>query len=58
MSSIFRLSTTSVCSEDYLETTRLLDSSIVVGSQSAPLAGHDLELMSYYADAFEKGVRR
>ncbi len=41
-------------SEEYPETVRLLDSSIVVGSQSAPLAGQDLKLMEYYADAFEK----
>jgi perosamine synthetase len=41
-------------SEVYPETTRLLDNSLVVGSQSAPLAGQSLELMRYYADAFEK----
>ena len=40
--------------EEYPQTTRLLDNSLVVGSQSAPLAGQDLELMHCYADAFEK----
>jgi perosamine synthetase len=40
--------------EKYPETTRLLDNSIVIGSQSAPLAGQDIELMRHYADAFEK----
>jgi dTDP-4-amino-4,6-dideoxygalactose transaminase len=39
---------------EYPETTKLLDSSLVVGSQSAPLAGQDIELMHHYADAFEK----
>lgn len=47
-------STVEYRSERYPETTRLLDTSIVVGSQSAPLAGQDLELMHRYADAFEK----
>jgi hypothetical protein len=27
---------------------------MVIGSQSAPLAGQDIELMHCYADAFEK----
>ena len=40
--------------ETYPETTRLLDSSLVIGSQSAPLAGQSIELMRCYADAFEK----
>jgi perosamine synthetase len=40
--------------EKYPETTQLLDNSLVVGSQSAPLAGQDIELMHHYADAFEK----
>lgn len=40
--------------ETYPETINLLDSSLVVGSQSAPLAGQDIELMHHYADAFEK----
>jgi dTDP-4-amino-4,6-dideoxygalactose transaminase len=40
--------------EQYPETTRLLDNSMVIGSQSAPLAGQDIELMHCYADAFEK----
>jgi hypothetical protein len=40
--------------EEYPETSKLLDNSLVVGSQSAPLAGQDLELMHHYADAFEK----
>jgi dTDP-4-amino-4,6-dideoxygalactose transaminase len=40
--------------EEYPETTRLLDNSLVVGSQSAPLAGQDIQLMHHYADAFEK----
>jgi dTDP-4-amino-4,6-dideoxygalactose transaminase len=40
--------------EVYPVTTQLLDNSIVIGSQSAPLAGQDLELMHYYGDAFEK----
>jgi len=40
--------------EEYPEATRLLDNSVVIGSQSAPLAGQDIELMHSYADAFEK----
>ncbi|MBX9601659.1 MAG: DegT/DnrJ/EryC1/StrS family aminotransferase [Bryobacteraceae bacterium] len=40
--------------ESYPATTKLLENSLVIGSQSAPLAGQDLELMRYYADAFEK----
>jgi perosamine synthetase len=40
--------------EAYPETVSLLDNSVVVGSQSAPLAGQDIELMHHYADAFEK----
>ena len=40
--------------EAYPETTSLLDNSVVVGSQSAPLAGQDIQLMHRYADAFEK----
>jgi len=40
--------------EEYPETSRLLDSSLIVGSQSSPLVAQDLELMKYYADAFEK----
>jgi dTDP-4-amino-4,6-dideoxygalactose transaminase len=44
----------SYASEDYPETTRLLDSSFIVGSQSYPLFCQSLELAGYYADAFEK----
>jgi perosamine synthetase len=40
--------------EEFPETSKLLDNSLVVGSQSAPLAGQDIELMHRYADAFEK----
>jgi perosamine synthetase len=40
--------------EDYPRTRELLDNSIVIGSQSAPLAAQNLELMHYYGDAFEK----
>lgn len=40
--------------EKYPVTTQLLDSSLLLGSQSAPLAGQEIELMSYYAEAFEK----
>ncbi len=40
--------------EAYPVTTQLLDNSIVIGSQSAPLAGQDADLMRYYGDAFEK----
>jgi len=40
--------------EDYPRTRELLDNSIVVGSQSAPLAAQNLGLMRYYGDAFEK----
>ena len=44
----------SYVSEDYPETQRLLDSSLIIGSQSFPLFCQPLELMGYYADAFEK----
>jgi dTDP-4-amino-4,6-dideoxygalactose transaminase len=47
-------STVQYRNEEYPETTKLLDSSLVVGSQSAPLAGQNIELMHHYADAFEK----
>jgi dTDP-4-amino-4,6-dideoxygalactose transaminase len=40
--------------EKYPVTSQLLDNSIVIGSQSAPLAGQDIELMHSYADAIEK----
>lgn len=40
--------------ESYPVTEQLLDNSIVIGSQSAPLAGQEPELMCYYAAAFEK----
>jgi len=40
--------------EDYPRTRELLDNSIVIGSQSAPLAAQNLGLMRYYGDAFEK----
>jgi dTDP-4-amino-4,6-dideoxygalactose transaminase len=40
--------------DEYPETQRLLDSSLIVGSQSFPLFCQPLELMDYYADAFEK----
>ena len=47
-------STVQYRNEEYPETSKLLDNSLVVGSQSAPLAGQDIELMHRYADAFEK----
>jgi dTDP-4-amino-4,6-dideoxygalactose transaminase len=40
--------------EEYPATVGLLENSLVVGSQSAPLAGQDIELMERYGDAFEK----
>src|SRR5215469_754315 len=40
--------------EEYPVTAQLLDNSVVIGSQSAPLAGQDIELMHCYADAFQK----
>ncbi len=40
--------------EEYPVTKALLENSLVVGSQSAPLAGQPAELMRYYADAFER----
>jgi len=43
---------------EYPETQRLLDSSLVVGSQSFPLFCQPPELMSLYADAFEKVFAR
>ncbi len=49
-----RKSTVRYRDEKYPETVKLLDNSLVIGSQSAPLAGQDLELMHCYADAFEK----
>jgi len=47
-------STVEYRNERYPETVSLLDNSVVIGSQSAPLAGQDIELMHRYADAFEK----
>lgn len=44
--------------EEYPETQRLLDRSLVVGSQSFPLFCQPLELMGGYADAFEKVFAR
>lgn len=40
--------------EKYPQTEDLLNNSVVIGSQSAPLAGQDIELMYSYADAFDK----
>jgi dTDP-4-amino-4,6-dideoxygalactose transaminase len=40
--------------EDYPETRRLLDSSLIIGSQSFPLFCQPSELIGHYADAFEK----
>ncbi|MBI3990043.1 MAG: DegT/DnrJ/EryC1/StrS family aminotransferase [candidate division NC10 bacterium] len=40
--------------EEYPETKRLLDASIVIGSQSYPLFAQPLELMDRYAEAFQK----
>jgi dTDP-4-amino-4,6-dideoxygalactose transaminase len=40
--------------DHYPETRRLLDSSLIVGSQSFPLFCQPFELMGHYADAFEK----
>lgn len=39
---------------DYPETRRLLDSSLIVGSQSFPLFAQSEEIADAYADAFEK----
>ncbi|MFQ5898664.1 MAG: DegT/DnrJ/EryC1/StrS family aminotransferase [Candidatus Methylomirabilia bacterium] len=39
---------------DYPETRRLLDSSLIIGSQSFPLFCQPPELIDYYADAFDK----
>ena len=40
--------------DDYTETRRLLESSLIVGSQSFPLFCQPFELMGHYGDAFEK----
>ena len=40
--------------EDYPETIKLLDSSIVVGSEEYPLFPQKLELMEYYVEAFKE----
>lgn len=40
--------------EDYPETIKLLDGSIVVGSEEFPLYSQDLKLMDYYVQAFQK----
>ena len=40
--------------EEYPETVKLLNNSVVIGSQSVPLAGQSIELMHYYGDALEK----
>ena len=40
--------------EEYPETQKLLDNSIVIGSQSAPIVAQDLEVIDQFADAFEK----
>ncbi len=40
--------------EEYPVTKALLENSVVVGSQSAPLAGQPADLMRYYADAFDR----
>jgi len=40
--------------EDYPETVKLLDESIIVGAEYAPLYAQDLALMEYYVEAFRK----
>lgn len=42
--------------EDYPETCRLLDHSVVIGSQSYPLFPQPLELMEHWANAIEKVI--
>ena len=40
--------------EDYPETVKLLDESIIIGDEDAPLYSQDLDLMGYYVEAFRK----
>lgn len=40
--------------EDYPETQKLLDNSLVIGSQSAPIVAQDLDVIDQFAEAFEK----
>jgi hypothetical protein len=40
--------------EDYPETVKLLDESIIVGDEDTPLYSQGLELMAYYVEAFQK----
>ena len=40
--------------EEYPETQKLLDNSLVIGSQSAPIVAQDLDVIDQFADAFEK----
>lgn len=44
--------------EEYPNTKHLLDSSLVIGSQSYPLFAQPLDLMRYYAEAFLKVFSR
>ena len=40
--------------EDYPETVKLLDESLIIGDEDAPLYSQNLELMAYYVEAFKK----
>jgi len=40
--------------EDYPEALRLMDTSLVVNTETYPIYNQDLELMEYYAQAFRK----
>ena len=40
--------------EDYPETIRLLDQSLVLGGEQEPLYSQNLEVMEYYVAAIEK----
>ena len=40
--------------EDYPETVKLLDESIILGDEDAPLYSQDLELMEYYVEGVRK----
>jgi len=40
--------------EDYPETTRLLDESLVIGGESTPLYSQDLKVIEYYVEAIQK----
>jgi perosamine synthetase len=44
--------------EDYPETVRVLDSSLIMGSDAHPLYAQDAALMAYYVRAFDKVLRQ